>query len=150
MSQQNANQLSADRYLTKEELKTVSPITVIDAITDTDETIVNEIVEENIEIIKSFLAIYDVQDIFSRRASQRHKIVLKYLKDMVVHDIYMIHARAQINEALRDRYQGAMMWLEKIGKGHITPELPRVDQDQDGEPDTAFRGKSFSKYSTYH
>ena len=66
---EEVDQSPEGHYLTKEELKTVSPIAVIDAITDTDEGIVNEIVEENIEIIKSFLATYDVQNIFSRRGS---------------------------------------------------------------------------------
>ena len=152
MSQENTEHPSntQDLYLTKGELKTVAPITVIDAITDTDEGVVNEIVEENIEIIKSFLSTYDVQTIFSQRGDARHKIVLKYLKDMVVHDIYTIHTRSQVNESLRDRYQDAMTWLEKISRGQLSPELPRLDRDEDGAPDTSFRGRSFAKYGTHH
>ena len=53
-------------FLTKEELKTVSDINIVDIITNLDDTIVTDIISESIDIMKGFLSrFYDIDAIFA-------------------------------------------------------------------------------------
>lgn len=125
-------------FLIKDELKTVATKEVIDLITNSNETIVNEIILESIDLMKSYLfRYYDIDAIFEAGGAQRSKIILKYLKDIVIHEVY-IRRTKQYNEVAKDRYDEAMLWLEKIAKGDIEAPLPPkiVDTDGDGEPDS--------------
>lgn len=125
-------------FLTKDDLKTVSTPEVIDLITGSDDTIVTTIITECTEIAKSYLhRYYDTQQIFSQSGTDRSQIVLKYLKDMVVHEIYIRRTRNAMNEVAAARYEEAMLWLDKVSSGKIDPDLPRkqVDTDGDGNAD---------------
>ena len=77
-------------YLTKDELKTVATKEVIDLITQGDEQIVNEIIAESIDLMASYLyKYYNTEAIFAKEGNERSKILLKYLKDIVIHEIYI-------------------------------------------------------------
>lgn len=124
-------------FLTKEELKTVATLEVVNLITKGDDTIVTEIIEETIDIIKTYLfKHFDVDAIFEAEAEERSRVILKYLKDITIHEIY-IRRTKQMNEVAKLRFDEAMLWLEKVSKGIIQPDLPpkEVDTDGDGEPD---------------
>lgn len=126
-------------FLTKNELKTVATIEVVDLITNSDDSIVSEIISESIDLMQSYIfKYYNTEAIFSAVGNKRSKIVLKYLKDIVIHEIY-IRRTKQRNEVAKERYDEAMLWLEKIAKGEIAPNLPvkKTDTNGDGKPDTA-------------
>ncbi len=115
-------------FLTKEELKTVATIQIIDKLTAEDDTIVDEIIAENISLMKGYLSrYYDVEKLFSQIGSDRHKYTLKVLKDISIYEIYERHTREQNLVAAR-RYQEAMNWLEKLNTGefsdHTLPPAP--------------------------
>lgn len=126
-------------FLKKEELKTVATQEVVQLITSNDATIVEEIILESIDLMKSYLfKYYDTDKIFSQTGDERSRIVLKYLKDIVIHEIY-IRRTKNLNEVARIRYDEALMWLDKIVKGTIQVDLPKRlhDTDGDGKPDEA-------------
>lgn len=125
-------------FLTKAELETVALPQVIDLITRADDSIVDTIIGESIDVMSSYLyKYYDTETIFSATETDRSKIILKYLKDIVIHEVYIIRTK-RMNEVAKMRYDEAMIWLEKMSKGDIEADLPRkeIDTDGDGEPDT--------------
>lgn len=138
-------------FLTKNELKTVATLEVVNLITNGDDTIVTEIIDESIEIIKSYLFKYfDVDAIFQAEGPNRSKVVLKYLKDIAIHEIY-IRRTKQMNEVAKLRFDEAMLWLEKVSKGTIQPNLPlkQVDTNGDGEPDGSVPFLKLGSRKTY-
>lgn len=125
-------------FLTKAELETVALPEVIDLITGSNDAIVETIINESIEVMSSHLyKFYDTEVIFNASGSERSKIILKYLKDIVIHEVYIIRTK-RMNEVAKMRYDEAMLWLEKMAKGDIEANLPRreVDTDGDGLPDS--------------
>ncbi|MCL2132625.1 MAG: DUF1320 domain-containing protein [Lentimicrobiaceae bacterium] len=132
-------------FLTKEELKTVGQIPIIDKITNMDDSIVDDIIDESISLMKGYLSrYYDAETIFAQTEHLRHRATLKRLKDIVIYEIYERHTREQNLVAMR-RYQEAMAWLEKLNSGefsdHTLPTIPDKEEDSDGATgDTRFGG----------
>lgn len=118
-------------FLNKDELKTVATEEVVNLITNKDDKIVIEIIEESIDLMKSYMyKYYDVKIIFDAIDNKRSKVVLKYLKDIVIYEIYTRRTH-NINEVAKIRYDEAILWLEKISNGKITPNLPIKDDSKD-------------------
>ncbi len=136
-------------FLIESELKTVATNEVIDLITNNDDSIVIEIIEESIDLMKSYLfRYYDTDLIFAAENEDRSKIVLKYLKDIVIHEIY-IRRTKRINEVAKLRYEEAMIWLEKVAKGKIDVDLPRKKNENTGTPDTFLKLGSRKTYQNH-
>jgi phage gp36-like protein len=126
-------------FISEAELKTVSTAEIINLITNNDEDIVSTIIEECTEVMHTYLfKYYDADAIFSATGEDRKKIIMKYLKDLVIYEIYMRRSK-QANAVVEKRQEEAMLWLEKVAKGEIVPDLPKkmVDTDDDGEVDAA-------------
>lgn len=133
-------------FLSKNELKTVADINLVDKITNTDDTIIDDIIAESISIMSSYmLPRYDAQTVFAKTGDQRHRTVLKYLKDIAIYEVYTRHTR-NINEAALTRYENAMRWLEKLNKGEFSADLP-VLQSGENPPQTLTYGSN-NKYSS--
>ena len=115
-------------FLNKEELKTVATAEIVNIIVNSDNTIVAQIIEESIDLMKGYLhQNFDTQEIFEAQNDERSLTVLKYLKDIVIYEIYSRRSR-QINTLVKERYDEAMLWLDKVAKGTINPGLPtRID-----------------------
>ncbi len=120
-------------FLNITELKTVATREVVDLITNKDNTIVEEIIAESIDLMRSYLfKYYDTNTIFKQENSERSKVVLKYLKDIVIHEVYIRRTKT-MNEVAKERYNEAMLWLEKMAKGTIEADLPKKLEDIDGD-----------------
>ena len=125
-------------FLSKEELKTVATDEIINKIINGDESIVTDIIEESIDVISTYLYQYfNTEAIFAKEDNERNKTILKHLKGIVIHEIYTRRTKT-MNEVAKDRYDEAMLWLEKVSEGKIKPPLPirAIDTDGDGTPDT--------------
>lgn len=132
-------------FIEKEELKTVVDIKIVDKITNLDDTIVNNIVDETVSIMKGHMSkYYDVEAIFSATGINRNQTVLKRLKDIVIYEVYERHTREQ-NKVAERRYQEAMNWLEKLNTGEFSdkslpPRPSETPSTQDGY-DIRFGGR---------
>ena len=140
-------------FLTKEELKTVSDINIVDIITNLDDTIVTDIISESIDIMKGFLSrFYDIDAIFAATGTNRKLSVVKRLKDIVIYEIYERHTR-DTNDVAARRYNEAMDWLEKSYTGELgdrtLPTKPTIETDTTGTTgDVLFGGNT--KYTSIY
>jgi phage gp36-like protein len=140
-------------FLTKEELKTVSDINLVNKITNLDDTIVDEIIDESIDLMKSYLSrYYDAEAIFAQEGDARKKMILKKLKDIVIYEIYSRNKQGGI-EAVQPPYDEAVAWLEKMNTGVFSdrtlPPVPEEIDPTDGtEGDTRFGGNK--RYSSIY
>lgn len=111
-------------FLEIEELKTVRTAPIVELITNSDDDTVNAIIEESIEIMKSYLfKYYDTDAIFGAVGDERSKMILKYLKDIVIYEIHKIRA-TRFDEVLKLDYDEAIGWLDKVSTGKIDADLP--------------------------
>lgn len=125
-------------FLEKSELKTVGLDEIINRIINNDDTIVDEIIAESIDVMSGYLFQYfDVEAIFSATEENRNLTVLKHLKGIVLFEIYTRRTK-QLNDVAKLRYDEAMLWLEKVSTGKIKPDLPPklLDTNGDGTPDS--------------
>lgn len=119
-------------FLEKTELRTVASTTTIDKIIANDDTIVTDIINESIALMKSYLAkYYDIDAIFDAIDQERNLNVLKKLKDISIYEIYERHTREQNKVAMR-RYSEAMLWLEKLNTGEYYDSTLPPRQIEDG------------------
>jgi phage gp36-like protein len=126
-------------FLTLAELKTKTTVEIINLITNSDDTTVTDIINENIDMMKSYLfKYYDTDAIFNATGGDRSKVVIKHLKSLTIFDVYEIRGSGY-TEATEKKYDEAMRWLEMMSKGTIEADLPskQVDTDGDGTADSS-------------
>lgn len=127
-------------FLTKEELKTVADINIVNKITNLDDGIVEDIIDESIDKMKSYLSrYYDAEAIFAAEGSARKKHVLKVLKDIVIYEVYERHTR-DTNAVAARRYSEAMDWLVKINTGERGDGTLPSKPDDPGEVNDGTNG----------
>jgi phage gp36-like protein len=125
-------------FLEKAELKTVGLDEIIARIINSDDSIVTEIIDEDIDLMKGYLhEYYDTESAFNAVGNARNKTLLRHLKGIVLFDIYTRRTKG-INEVAKLRYDEAMLWLEKVSAGKIKPDLPQkiIDTNGDGTADS--------------
>lgn len=112
-------------FLSKEELATVAAMPTINKLTADNPYVIEQIIDESISLMSSYLARhYDTDAIFSATGNSRHLTVLKYLKDIVIFEIYDRLTREE-NEVAHRRYETAMAWLADLNTGTLAdPSLP--------------------------
>ena len=123
-------------FLTKEELKSVAPLQTIQAISSSDDEIVHTLIDENIALIASYLqGRYNTEALFSSTGASRPALIVKYLKDLVIYDLYTRQGPGHVGESVELRYKEAMQWLKKVSLGELSPpDLPT----QEGVMQTPF------------
>lgn len=120
-------------FLTQAELKTKTTVEIINLITNSDETTVTDIIDENIDMMKSYLfKYYDTDTVFNEVGVARSKVVLKHLKSLVIPDVYEIRGK-ELSATAEKKYDEAMRWLELMSKGTIEADLPAKEVDTDGD-----------------
>ena len=137
-------------FLAKAELKTVADIGIVDIITGLDDTIVEQIIAESIDVMSSYLSnYYDPVAIFAATGDARSLMVLKHLKDIVIYEVYIRHSR-DMNEVAKVRYEEAMNWLEKMNTGEFKDSrLPPVAGVIDSFNDQASMEMRFNSKTKY-
>ena len=100
-------------FLVKDELKTVSTLEIIDIITNSDDEIINMIIEECIDVMKTYLgSYYDMDEVFAKTGDDRNKTLLKYLKALVIYEIPKRRGK-QVPRDQAEDFNEAMRWLER-------------------------------------
>jgi phage gp36-like protein len=116
-------------FLTKEELKTTGVPEVIAKVTNDDDEIITEVILESIDEMKGYLAVnYNAEAIFQAEGNYRNKTVLKYLKKIVVYELYKRKSNL-LDEDTVSSFEEAMSWLERIATGLLSAPLPAKDDD---------------------
>lgn len=121
-------------FLSKEELKTVSTTEIIDLITNSQDPTVTSVINECIDMMKSYLfRYYDANAAFETEGAARNLTLLRHLKSLVIADLYFIRKKT-LPEGMEKRYDEAMRWLEKVSKGEIEADLPpKQEPNEDGD-----------------
>ena len=125
-------------FLVKDELKTKATIDIIDLITSNNDSIVEDVISESIDVMSGYLYQYfDTDAIFSKLGPERNLTILKHLKGIVVFEV-SIRRKCPISKYIEDAKNEALLWLEKVSEGKIKPPLPPklTDTNGDGTPDT--------------
>ena len=124
-------------FITPEELETHLYKENIEAISREDGTILTAAIDAAIEEAYGYLGAYDRKRIFSATGSQRNALLLIFVKDIAVwHFVNLCNAGTEL-ELREKRYDRAIAWLRQVQKGETTANLPVIDNDGDGKPDTA-------------
>lgn len=120
-------------FLTKAELDTVSTDEIINRIINGQDVLVAEIINENIDLMKTYLhEYYDVDAIFNATGNNRSLTLLMHLKSMVIYSVYKRRSKA-MNEVVKEAKDEALLWLEKVATGKVKPNLPLKPVDTDGD-----------------
>lgn len=119
-------------FLEKTELKTKATEEIINKIINNNDIIVDDIILESIDVASTYLyQYYDTEVIFSKVGDARSRTLLKHIKSLVIYEIYKI--RKIENNQVKESYDEAMLWLEKVSEGKIKPNLPVRNTDTDGD-----------------
>lgn len=108
------------RFLTKPDFKHSISLTVLDALTGNDDTIIDELSAEAVTEMKFVLgARYDVNTIFSITGAGRPKNLVMYCKDIALFHIYSISNLGEIPENRVKRYEAALQWMKDVNAQKI-------------------------------
>lgn len=124
-------------FLSKEELTTVAAMPTIEKLTAGNLYVVEQIIDESIALMRSYLSRhYNTDSIFSATGNKRHLTVLKYLKDIVIFEIYDRLTREE-NEVARRRYDTAIQWLVDLNEGTLADSTLPPATTPEGEDATS-------------
>src|SRR4051794_12924421 len=102
-------------FLVKTDFKYSIDLTTLDALTGADDTIWQELSDEAVLEMKSFLnARYDVATIFAAVGLLRDKTIVMYCKDISLYHLYSIYSFRAIPKVRIDRYNHAFQWLQDV------------------------------------
>lgn len=89
---------------------------------------------------------YRVAQIFAQTGTSRSPLIVMYMLDIALYHMHSRITPRNIPEIRVDRYDSAIAWLKMVSKGDITPDLPRIS-DEDGEKVARTRFDSNTKLS---
>ena len=110
-------------FLVRTDFKYSIDLTVLDALTGADDTIWQELSDEAVLEMKSFLnSRYDVTTIFNAVGLARDKSIVMYCKDISLYHLYSIYSFKAIPKIRVDRYNHALQWLSDVSSQKINPD----------------------------
>lgn len=115
--------------ITKEDLKTAIYAYQVDAITNGDDTLVEQAIQTAITEMKSYLANrFEVNGIFANDNPNKNHLLVSFCKDIAVWHLAKLAHVDMLNS--KERYEYAVRWLTKVSKGEIVADLPYNEQPQ--------------------
>ncbi|MBS4041597.1 MAG: DUF1320 family protein [Flavobacteriales bacterium] len=152
-------------FITPDEMNTVVYQYQLEEITESDPDIVQLAIDAAVEEMKSYLnptgqtrwrdgrPRYDIGAIFGAAGADRNAIVLELCKSIALYYVCRLANVDMIQERIKDRYDRAIDWLEKVsGVGKyadgpaIAPDLPIMVVTDDEVPES-FRYGSREKFN---
>jgi len=159
-------------FLSKSDLKSVIYEYQLDQIIEvttsntTNDDIVLMAIGAAVEEIKSYLSPnlqdrwkdgrsrYDVQAIFSATGSARNPLILELCKNIAVYYLCRLSNVDMIEQKVKERYERAIDWLEKVsgtgksaGAPSINPDLPMLSFDPTTDDSLSWRMGSREKFN---
>lgn len=128
-------------FIAIEELKSAIYHYQIEEITEADDDIVYMAISAATDESKSYLRpnnkskwkdgrpLYDVATIFNATGTERHALLLEITKNIAVWYVIRLCNVDVMFDNVKDRYDRAISWLEKVNTGDITLDLPTLAED---------------------
>ncbi|MBQ3844756.1 MAG: DUF1320 family protein [Bacteroidales bacterium] len=133
-------------FLTPSELTNNLYGHVIDNITQNDPQVSEQAISAAIGEMKSYLAAYDADTIFSATGSARNPLILENTKVIAIWNILKLSSAETLYDTWRERYDRVVDFMTKVAEGKITPDLP-VRTGSDGEISIRMRMGSNPKFT---
>lgn len=133
-------------FLTPSELTNNLYGHVIDNITQNDPQVSEQAISAAIGEMKSYLAAYDADTIFSATGSARNPLILENTKVVAIWNILKLSSAETLYDTWRERYDRVVDFMTKVAEGKITPDLP-VRTGSDGEISIRMRMGSNPKFT---
>lgn len=135
-------------FITKAELKSASVIAVVNKAINNDDTVVDIIIDETEDVMRSYLSgRFDVDAIFNAEDTDRSGVVVKHFKKIVIHEIYK-RKTGEVNEITQADYDEAMTWLEGVSSGRIDAGNLPPAEDEAAEGDGFIKFGGNTRYSS--
>lgn len=127
-------------FITREELKSVAYQYQIDQILNEDESIAEMAMLAAVEEMKSYLANrYNCNAIFNATNTDRNQLVVEICKDIALWHIIRLSNVDMLYDRVKERYDRAIDWLDKVAKGSISPNLPLATNEAGEDLGTPIR-----------
>ena len=133
-------------FLTPSELTNNLYGHVIDNITQNDPQVSEQAISAAIGEMKSYLAAYDADAIFSATGSARNPLILENTKVVAIWNILKPSSAETLYDTWKERYDRVVDFMTKVAEGKITPDLP-VRTGSDGEISIRMRMGSNPKFT---
>lgn len=132
-------------FITESELKSVAYGYQLQQIVENDSTIIQMAIDAAIEEASAYLsARYDCNTIFSRTGADRNALLLELCKDIALWYIIRLSNVDMLYEPVKDRYDRAIDWLNRVAKSVISPTLP-LATDENGDTQYPIRYGTMDK-----
>lgn len=130
-------------FISKAELKSAAVIPVVNKAINNDDAVVDIIVNETEDVMRSYLSgRFDTDIIFDAADDERNGVVVKHFKKIVIHEIYK-RKTGELNEVTQTDYDEAMTWLEGVSSGKIDAgNLPPKAEEAVGDGFIKFGGNT--------
>lgn len=100
----------------------------VDIITGGDDAIVDAAIDGAVSETKGYLSDFDTSTIFSAVGSNRHPLLVTFVKDIAVWHLVVLSNYSADIELREKRYNRAIEWLKSVQKGLVVPDLPRAQE----------------------
>lgn len=117
-------------FINKNELKSVAVPAVVEKAINSDDEVVDIIIDETEDVMRSYLSgRFDVEAIFSAEDVDRSGVVVKHFKKIVIDEIYK-RKTGGLNDVTQLGYDEAMTWLTDVANGKIEAgDLPTKETE---------------------
>jgi phage gp36-like protein len=134
-------------FIEIEELKSVMYNYQLTQIVENDTDIVVMAISAAMEEIRSYLSVrFDCDAIFAATGTDRNALIVEMMKNIAAWHVVRLSNVDIIYEKLKDRYDRAINWLDRVASGLLVPSLP-IKQDENGGTQTRFRSGSNPKFN---
>jgi len=76
---------------------------------------------------------FNCDQIFGATGTNRHQAIVMYMVDIVLYHLLSRIRHDDIPQHRKDRYNSAMLWIEKIATGKINSNLPLLSDGTSGD-----------------
>ncbi len=118
------------KFIKLDELKIRKFQSLIDDVSDENNTILRQLEDESIEYVKTFLkGRYDTDYIFSRTGSKRNALIKGLVIDYMMCQLWLRTNSNEIPQSMQDKCEANKEFLMEVAKGTISPDLPTLDPE---------------------
>jgi phage gp36-like protein len=120
-------------FIQEEELRSVAYSYQLEQIVENDATILQMAIEAATEEVRGYLSSrYDTAAAFAATGADRNPLLVEITKDIALWYIIRLSNVDIIYEPVKERYDRAVQWLDRVARGTITPDLPAAT-DENGD-----------------